>query len=149
MRLRVTTGSPQNSLIHVIARQNTSCSPAFQLLYEPVTVLSRSQLQSKGTFIYSDVQILYCQRCQQYDQNSNRCKVHTVPGLYLRLPGSITYPEYKYATQSFRSKRRGGIYDQVVGQKSISEFGNETTIYGISTQSSPVLARYFRTSRII
>lgn len=149
MRLRVTIGSPQNSLIPVKARQNTSCSPAFQLSYEPATVLSKSQLQSKGTFMYSDVQILYCQRRLQYDQNSNRCKVHTAPGLYSRLPGSITYPEYKYATQTFRSKRRASIYDQVVGQKRISEFGSATTIYGISTQSSPVLVRYFRTPRII
>lgn len=36
---------------------------------------------------------------------------------------------------TFRSKRRGGIYDQVVGRKSISGFGKGNTIYGISDPS--------------
>lgn len=90
----------------------------------------------RGKSIHLTIQILSAASVQYYNQNVNRCKVHTVPDPLLRSLGSITYPGHSvHASRShfdriFPVKRRGSLYDQAVGLNSISEFGKATTKYG-------------------
>jgi hypothetical protein len=74
----------------------------------------------------------------------NPCRVYTVPGPLLNVGREYHLSGIQYARQLDPSDLSEYlcIYDQVVGRKSVSEFGKATTIYGIRDPiipSSPVL----------